>query len=81
VVDRKSDILLKKPIKGGEEMDGQELLRLSVEYYKSLRKKYPYRVRWTPEFEAWQRFLEEHAEAGALDLRREVVFYSPSQEG
>ena len=61
-------------------MDGKELLRLSVECYKSLRSKHPYRVRWTPEFEAWQRFLEEHAGIKALDVRRKVVYYSLSRE-
>ena len=61
-------------------MDGQELLRLSVECYKSLRSKYPYRGRWTPEFEAW-RFLEEQVGVRALEVRREVVYYLTSQEG
>jgi hypothetical protein len=62
-------------------MEEQEPLRLSVECYKSLRRKYPARVRWTPEFEAWQRFLEEHAGVKALGVRRQVIYYSPSQEG
>jgi hypothetical protein len=34
--------------------DYDELLRLSVETYKSLRRKFVARVRWTPEFEVWE---------------------------
>ena len=33
-------------------MEEQEPLRLSVECFKSVRSKYPYRVTWTPEFES-----------------------------
>jgi len=36
----------------------EELLRLSLECYKSLWRKYPLRTRWTPEFEAWSAALE-----------------------
>jgi hypothetical protein len=35
-----------------------ELLRLSLECYKSLRRKYPVRTQWTPEFEVWRTALE-----------------------
>ena len=56
-------------------MDNQELLRLSVECFKSLLSKYPYRVRWTPEFSAWERFLAEQVGAKALDVRRIKVRY------
>ncbi len=38
--------------------DFEELLRLSLECYKSLRGKYPVRTRWTPEFEVWRSALE-----------------------
>ena len=61
-------------------MDGQELLGLSVECYKSLRRKYPYRVRWTPEFEAWQTFLEEQVGAEGLYVAPPIeVVYDPSE--
>ena len=35
-----------------------QLLRLSLECYKSLRRKYPARMHWTPEFEEWKAVLE-----------------------
>ncbi len=38
--------------------DCEELLRLSLECYKSLRREYPVRSRWTPEFEVWRTALE-----------------------
>ena len=57
-----------------------ELFKLSAECCKSLRRKYPYRVRWTPEFETWQRFLEDHVGKGVLDVRREVIFDPSSRE-
>ena len=38
--------------------DCEELLRLSLECYKSLRKKYPARTHWTREFEVWRTALE-----------------------
>jgi hypothetical protein len=38
--------------------DCEELLRLSLECYKSLRRKYPVRTHWTPEFEVWRTALE-----------------------
>jgi hypothetical protein len=38
--------------------DCQELLSLSLECYKSLRRKYPVRTQWTPEFEVWRTALE-----------------------
>jgi hypothetical protein len=50
----------------------KELLRLSVECYLSLRRKYPARVNWSPEFEAWSKFLDEEQE-GKLKQQR---FYS-----
>ena len=54
-------------------MDGQELLRLLVYCYKSLRRKYPARVRRTPKFEAWQRFLEEQ-------VGRESLGFNPKDD-
>ena len=38
--------------------DCEELLRLSLECYKSLRRKYPVRNHWIPEFDKWQAALE-----------------------
>jgi hypothetical protein len=38
--------------------DCEELLRLSLECYKSLRRRYPMRPRGTPEFEVWRTALE-----------------------
>ena len=38
--------------------DYDELLRLSLECYKSLKRKYPARTHWTPEFEEWRAALE-----------------------
>lgn len=38
--------------------EGKELLRLSLECYRSLRRKYPLRGHWTPEFEAWRECLQ-----------------------
>jgi len=38
--------------------DCEELLRLSLECYKSLRTKYPARTHWTPEFKEWRAALE-----------------------
>ncbi|MDD3582288.1 MAG: hypothetical protein PHW74_14890 [Desulfobacca sp.] len=63
----------------GQYSEFYELLRLSVGCYKSLRLKYPFRVRWTPEFEAWQRFLEEQVGAGAL-LVEPKPLYDPSSQ-
>lgn len=59
---------LYKVIEKVEVMGGQELLKLSGNCYKILRRKYPARVRWTPEFEAWRRFLEEQVGGKARDL-------------
>jgi hypothetical protein len=39
-------------------LDCEELLRLSLECYKSLRRKYSVRTQWTPEFEVWRTALE-----------------------
>jgi hypothetical protein len=50
----------------------EELLRLSLECYLSLRRKYTARVSWTPEFEAWSNFLDQEQE-GKLKEQR---FYS-----
>jgi len=62
-------------------LDEQELLKLSVDCYKSLRRKYPARVRWTPEFEARERFLEEQVGRRALELPRKAIFYpSPGED-
>jgi len=36
----------------------EELLKLSLECYKSLRRKYPVRNQWTPEFAVWRAALE-----------------------
>jgi hypothetical protein len=41
---------------------------------ESLRGKYSARVRWTPEFEEWQRFLEEKVGAGALEVPSKAIF-------
>ena len=39
--------------------DCEELLRLSLECYKSLKRKYPARTHWTPEFDEWRAALEQ----------------------
>jgi len=57
-----------------------ELLKLSIECYKSLRRKYPFRVRWTPEFEAWRQFLEEQVGPGALEVEQQAIFDPSSSE-
>jgi hypothetical protein len=36
----------------------EELLRLSLDCYESLRRKYPVRTHLTPEFEVWRTALE-----------------------
>ena len=38
--------------------DCEELLKLSLECYKSLRQKYPVRTQWIPEFQVWRAALE-----------------------
>jgi hypothetical protein len=54
----------KKPSSGGgmddtnKCPDCEELLKLSLECYRSLRREYPVRSRWTPEFEVWRTALE-----------------------
>ncbi len=58
-------------------MEGKKLLRLSVECFKSLRSKFPYRVTWSPEFAAWERFLAEQVGEKALDVRRIVMSLKP----
>ncbi len=36
-----------------------ELLRLSLECYRSLRRKYSLRGHWTTEFQAWRKYFED----------------------
>lgn len=38
--------------------DYDELLKLSLEALRSLRRNFPARVRWTPEVEAWAAYLK-----------------------
>jgi hypothetical protein len=51
--------------------DCEELLWLSLDCYKSLRRKYPVRVRWTPEFDAWRTALES---MGGKDLKGNMAW-------
>jgi hypothetical protein len=56
--------------------DCEELLRLSLECYKSLRHKYPVRIQWTPEFEVWRTALESMSGKelrGSLDWKNDQI--------
>jgi hypothetical protein len=37
-----------------------ELLQLSLEAYRSLRRKYPAQANWTMQFEKWRDYLKVH---------------------
>jgi hypothetical protein len=50
--------------------DCEELLKLSLECYKSLRRKYPARTHWTSEFQLWLAALER---LSGKDLRGILV--------
>jgi hypothetical protein len=54
----------------------EELLRLSLECYKSLRRRYPVRTHWTREFEVWQTALESMTGKnlkGALEWKTDQI--------
>ena len=53
--------------------EGKELLRLSLECYRSLRRKYPLRGHWTPEFEAWRECLQTMSGEDLAAWDREAV--------
>jgi hypothetical protein len=56
--------------------EGKELLRLSLECYRSLRRKYPVRSHWTQEFQAWRTFLETASGEDLSEVDREAVALS-----
>ncbi len=46
----------------------KELLRLCRKCYRSLRRKYPARSNWTPEFQAGREYLQNHAQRSFTGL-------------
>ncbi len=51
----------------------KELLRLSLECYRSLKRKYPVRGHWTPEFQAWREYLQTMSGEDLAAWDREAI--------